>query len=153
MSDRDNGGIMHKVFRDISIGVFFLVIAGGIVLGGQKIISIWQDATIAKIENQKAMIGALDRALKATIAEIKVVRESNDAQFAELKRNAEQTSKFIEEVSVLAGARFFEDARVLSPSSADELAREAIQNIRDNHSGRLGKILEAVNDSYLRNRN
>jgi hypothetical protein len=147
------GEKMHTVFRDTSIGIFFLVLAGSIALGGQKIVNVWTDTTTKRIENQTTMINTLDNAMSGALTEIQSIRESNDAQFAELKKNAEMTSRFIEEISILAGARFFEDARVLSPATADELAREAIQNIRDNHSGRLGKILEAVNDSYLRDRN
>lgn len=143
---------MHRAFRDISIGIFFLVLAGTIGLGGSKAFQVWEQAQQQNLEQRGQLISAIQTAMTEGLAEVRGMRETNEERYNELRENAEKTTRFMEEMSILAGARFFEDARVLPPSSADELAREAIANIRTNHSERVGKILEAVNDSYLRNR-
>ena len=37
-------------------------------------------------------------------------------------------------------------------AAADELVRGAIAEVKTNHSDRVGKLLEAMNDKYLRER-
>ena len=143
---------MNRAFRDIAIGIFFLVLSGAIGLGGTKAFQSWEQAQSQKLEQQAQLISAFETAMTGALSEVQEMRAANESRYEELRKNAELTTRFIEEVSILTGARFFEDARVLSPASADELAREAISNIRENHSERMGKILEAVNDSYLRDR-
>jgi predicted transcriptional regulator len=58
----------------------------------------------------------------------------------------------MEEIAVVVGVRMLEDNSVLPPSTADEMAREAIQEITKSHSERIGKLLEAINDKFLRER-
>jgi len=141
-----------KTFRDAAIGIFFLVLAGVVGLGLPGAFNFWKEAQSKQLEVQTQIVGVLQTSVDGALSEIANIRQSEADQFAEIKANAEKTSRFLEEASILAGVRFLEDGRVLSPATADEMAREAIKNIRENHSERIGEILEAVNDTYLRQR-
>lgn len=143
---------MAKTFRDISIGVFFLVLSGMIVIGGPKLFAGWKEVHTERLKTQKQLVGVFNSSLEGLLAEVGNVRKLEADHFEQMKLKAESTSQFLEEISVLAGVRFLEDGRIVSPATADEMAREAIQNIRTNHSERIGKILESVNDAYLRDR-
>ncbi|MDP4795924.1 MAG: hypothetical protein NWR87_03340 [Rhodospirillales bacterium] len=143
---------MAKTFRDISIGIFFLVLSGMIVIGGPKLFDEWKEAHSQRLEAQKQLVGVLNTSIEGVLAEVGNVRKLEADHFEQMKLKAENTYQFMEEISILAGVRFLEDGRIVSPSTADEMAREAIQNIRTKYSERIGKILEAANDAYLRKR-
>ena len=143
---------MGSMVRDVSVGVFFIVLSGLLVLGGPKVFEEWKALKTQELASQAEIVNSAKSSVNAVLSEIKMLREHETKRFDEIKKNAEITSRFVEEVSVLAGVRFLEEQRVLAPETADEMAREAIKNIRTSHSERLGKILEAVNDRYLRDR-
>lgn len=143
---------MAKTFRDISIGIFFLVLSGMIVIGGPMLFDEWKEAHSQRLEAQKQLVGILNASIEGVLAEVGNVRKLESDHFEQMKLKAENTYQFMEEISILAGVRFLEDGRIVSPTTADEMAREAIQNIRIKYSDRIGKILESVNDAYLRER-
>ncbi|OPL18821.1 MAG: hypothetical protein AVO35_12775 [Candidatus Aegiribacteria sp. MLS_C] len=67
----------------------------------------------------------------------------------EMQAQAALGGEMAGEVLAYVAARALEDAEVLSPTDANEIAGEALQNISQ-RSERWGKIARAVNDAYLR---
>ncbi len=71
------------------------------------------------------------------------------AYHQEMQEQAVLGGEMVGEVLAYAAARALEEAEVLSPTDANEIAGEALRNISQ-RSERWGKIAKAVNDAYLR---
>jgi hypothetical protein len=142
-------------FRDFSIGVFFLVISAVVVIAYVQLKPTIETYASAKAEIEKgrfADFNAMQSSVAIAIDSYTAGIEDDRANRTAMIEHAKTTSAFVEDVAVLISARLLEQEDVLSPATADELARESINNIKIGRSERIGRLLEALNDYSLRNR-
>jgi hypothetical protein len=141
--------------RDLSIAVFFLTVSILLIIGG-TLINPTMDSII-EIQQEKSQaiaqtLASVQDAIKIVQTEFQSSMVTERAHLKKLTMKAESSAAFIEEIAVLIGVRALEDNSILAPSTSDEMARDAIQKIKSSHSERIGKLLEAVNDKFLRDR-
>ena len=79
------------------------------------------------------------------------LQKSQQAQ-ARIVERADQGAVLIEEAAIVVGARFLQSERLLPARKADELTREAIENVKRNGSPRLATILEALDERFSQGR-
>lgn len=94
-----------------------------------------------------AVVGSIE--VKRSADAIELYFADMHAYHQEMQKQAALGGEMIGEVIAYAAARALEEAEVLSPTDANEIAGEALRNISQ-RSERWGKIARAVNDAYLR---
>ncbi len=146
---------MAKNLRDISIASFFFVLAGFFVVGivlGKDAYTDWKNQMTSQVEMQRETVNFIKEFATRGYDDFSQARKSELEHIKNLTNKAEKSGQFIEELSILIAARMLEEQRTLPASTADQFVREAIQSIKGDHSERVGKILEAMNDKFLRDR-
>lgn len=146
---------MAKTIRDIAIAAFFFVLSGILLVGvstGKEALGEWKKAKVAQIEGQQEMLAFIRELAERGYDDFSQARKAEIEHLQNLTKKAEKGGLFLEELGVLLAARALEIDKALPASSADEFARETIHSIKSNHSERIGKLLEAMNDKYLRER-
>ena len=145
----------YSSLRDVAIAGFFLTVSG-LLIAGATLVRPTLDHIL---ETQQARMLVASQTLSTVRNAIEVLKTEYQSSMKmerdRLQKLTEQTESgaaFMEEIAVVVGVRMLEDNSVLPPSTADEMAREAIQEITKSHSERIGKLLEAINDKFLRER-
>lgn len=144
---------MAKNIRDIAIAAFFFALAGFLIMGmslGKDAFRDWKSIKAAQIENQHQTVTFLKEFAERGYDDFARAKKMELEHIQNLTQKAEQSGLFLEELGILIAARMLEDGRALPASTADEFVRESIQSIKGNHSERVGKLLDAVNEKYLR---
>ena len=144
-----------KSIRDLSIAGFFLTISVCLIAGAMSIkplVSNLAEMNNKRNEARLETFALVKNTVNAVITEYQESSKLERTKIEQLTNRAEKSAAFLEEISVIAGARFLEDSNALPPATADEMVRQAIQTIKTNHSERIGKLLDAVNDTFLRKR-
>lgn len=141
--------------RDFAIAIFFLTISCLLIIGASAAVPTLDRIFEAQQQRSQAMsqtLSSVQDAIKVVQSEFQTSMKMEREHLQKLTMKAESSAAFIEEIAVVIGVRVLEQDDILAPSTADEMARNSIDKIKTSHSERIGKLLEAINDNFLRKR-
>ena len=134
--------------RNLSIAAFFVVLSVCLAVITFSVLPGLQQSQHAQAQAYQDV----GRAIRETAAQFAAGEAARTEQLKRLGQQASQGSVLLEESAILVGARFLESEQLLPSATANEMAREAIYNIKQKYSPRVARLLEALNDQYLKQR-
>lgn len=134
--------------RNLSIAVFFGVLSVCLITITFSVLPGLQQSQQA----QARAYQEVSQAIRETATQFAAGEAARTEQMKRLGQQASSGGVLIEEAAILVGARLLASEQLLPSATANEMVRESIENIRQKYSPRVARLVEALNDQYLKQR-
>jgi hypothetical protein len=139
---------MTKNLLEISLSIFLIacsVVLIAIAFNGKTIVESYVKAKTAQIETANELKNTIE---KFSSKYFSIIETQSQAQKS-LIETSKKINAVIFEAGIAVGARALEEERGISPTDANKIINQSIDNIMI-HSERLGILAKALNDASRR---
>ena len=139
---------MTKKLLEISFSIFLIacsVLLISVVLNGKIIIESYVKAKTAQVETANELKNTIE---KFSSKYFSIIEAQSQAQKS-LIETSKKVNSILFEAGIAIGARALEQEKGMSPTDADKIINQSIDNIMT-HSERLGTLAKALNDASRR---